>query len=51
MEAAKRECILIEAAKAFARFGFQKASVDDIAKAAKVANRRLSMSERGETRS
>lgn len=37
MEAAKRECILIEAAKAFARFGFQKTSVDEIAKAAKVA--------------
>lgn len=37
METAKRECILVEAAKAFARFGFQKASVDDIAKAAKVA--------------
>jgi AcrR family transcriptional regulator len=37
METAKRECILLEAAKAFARFGFQKASVDDIAKAAKVA--------------
>lgn len=37
METAKRECILGEAAKAFARFGFAKASVDDIAKAAKVA--------------
>ncbi|HEY4220945.1 MAG TPA: TetR family transcriptional regulator [Myxococcota bacterium] len=37
METAKRECILIEAAKAFARFGFQKASVDDIAKSAGVA--------------
>jgi TetR/AcrR family transcriptional regulator, repressor for uid operon len=37
MEAAKRECILIEAAKAFARFGFQKASVDEIAKKAGVA--------------
>ena len=37
METSKRECILGEAAKAFARFGFQKASVDDIAKAAKVA--------------
>jgi len=37
METAKRECILVEAAKAFARFGFQKASVDDIAKNAGVA--------------
>jgi TetR/AcrR family transcriptional regulator, repressor for uid operon len=37
MEAAKRECILLEAAKAFARFGFQKASVDEIAKNAGVA--------------
>src|SRR5512147_271297 len=37
METAKRECILVEAAKAFARFGFQKASVDDIAKSAGVA--------------
>jgi AcrR family transcriptional regulator len=37
MEAAKRECILVEAARAFARFGFQKASVDEIAKKAGVA--------------
>jgi AcrR family transcriptional regulator len=37
MEIAKRECILVEAAKAFARFGFQKASVDEIAKKAGVA--------------
>src|SRR5690349_8265124 len=37
METAKRECILVEAAKAFARFGFQKASVDEIAKKAGVA--------------
>lgn len=37
MEAAKRECILLEAAKAFTRFGFQKASVDEIAKKAGVA--------------
>jgi AcrR family transcriptional regulator len=37
MEAAKRECILVEAAKAFARFGFQKASVDEIARNAGVA--------------
>jgi AcrR family transcriptional regulator len=36
MEAAKRECILVEAARAFARFGFQKASVDEIAKKAGV---------------
>src|SRR6185436_14513135 len=37
MDRAKRDCILLEAAKAFARFGFQKASVDDIAKSAGVA--------------
>ncbi len=37
METAKRECILIEAAKAFARFGFHKASVDEIARSAGVA--------------
>jgi AcrR family transcriptional regulator len=37
MEAAKRECILLEAAKVFGRFGFQKASVDEIAKNAGVA--------------
>jgi len=36
MERAKKECILTEAAKAFARFGFKKASVDDIAKQAGV---------------
>lgn len=32
----KRECILIEAAKAFARFGFKKTSIDDIAREAGV---------------
>src|SRR6185295_10914335 len=37
MDRAKRDCILLEAAKAFTRFGFQKASVDDIAKNAGVA--------------
>ena len=37
MEQAKKECILIEAARAFARRGFKKASVDDIARAAGVA--------------
>lgn len=36
MEAAKRECILIEAARAFARFGFKKASIDTIAEKAGV---------------
>ena len=36
MERSKKECILAEAAKAFARFGFKKASVDDIAKGAGV---------------
>ena len=37
MEQAKRDCILIEAARAFAQFGFKKASVDEIAKRARVA--------------
>lgn len=32
----KRECVLIEAAKIFARFGFKKTSIDDIAKEAGV---------------
>jgi TetR/AcrR family fatty acid metabolism transcriptional regulator len=37
MERAKKECILVEAAKAFARYGFKKASVDAIARRAGVA--------------
>jgi AcrR family transcriptional regulator len=37
MEQAKRECILVEAARAFARFGFKKASIDEIAQKAGVA--------------
>lgn len=37
MERAKKECILVSAARAFARFGFKKASVEDIAKDAGVA--------------
>ncbi len=37
MELAKKECILMEAARAFARFGFRKTSVDEIARAAGVA--------------
>lgn len=37
MEQAKKECILVEAARAFARWGFKKASIDEIAKAAGVA--------------
>ena len=37
MERAKKECILIEAAKAFGRFGFKKVSIDEIAKKAGVA--------------
>jgi TetR/AcrR family transcriptional regulator, cholesterol catabolism regulator len=37
MELAKKDCILMEAARAFARFGFKKTSVDEIAKAAGVA--------------
>lgn len=32
----KRECVLVEAAKIFARFGFKKTSIDDIAKEAGV---------------
>lgn len=32
----KRECVLLEAAKMFARFGFRKTSIDDIAKEAGV---------------
>jgi AcrR family transcriptional regulator len=37
MDQAKRELIVVTAAKAFARFGFKKASVDEIAKVAGVA--------------
>jgi AcrR family transcriptional regulator len=37
MERSKKDCIILEAAKAFARFGFKKASIDDIAKRAGVA--------------
>ncbi len=37
MDRDKRECILLSAAKAFARFGFKKASVEDIAREAGVA--------------
>jgi AcrR family transcriptional regulator len=37
MEQAKKDCILVEAARAFSRFGFKKTSVDEIAKAAGVA--------------
>lgn len=36
MNPSKKECILVEAAKAFARFGFRKASIDEIAKEAGV---------------
>lgn len=36
MDAAKKDCILLEAARAFARFGFKKASIDDIAREAGV---------------
>lgn len=36
MDATKKECILLEAARAFARFGFKKASIDDIAREAGV---------------
>src|SRR4030095_2456223 len=37
MERDKKECILSAAARAFARFGFKKTSVDQIAKDAGVA--------------
>jgi AcrR family transcriptional regulator len=37
VEQAKKDCILVEAARAFSRFGFKKTSVDEIAKAAGVA--------------
>src|SRR4051794_16345968 len=37
MEREKKECILEAACRAFARFGFKKASVEDIAKDAGVA--------------
>lgn len=37
LEQAKRDCILVAAAKAFAKHGFRKASVDEIAKSAGVA--------------
>ena len=37
MERAKKDCILDSAAKAFARLGFKKASIDAIARAARVA--------------
>ncbi len=37
MEREKKECILSAAARAFSRFGFRKASVDEIAKDAGVA--------------
>jgi len=36
VDTSKKECILVEAAKAFARFGFRKASIDEIAKEAGV---------------
>ena len=37
MEQAKKDCILVEAARSFSRWGFKKTSVDEIAKAAGVA--------------
>jgi AcrR family transcriptional regulator len=36
VDAAKKDCILLQAARAFARFGFKKASIDDIAREAGV---------------
>ena len=36
MDAAKKDCILLQAARAFARFGFKKASIDEIAREAGV---------------
>ncbi len=35
-ELSKRECVLVEAAKMFARFGFRKTSIDEIAREAGV---------------
>lgn len=37
MEQTKRDCILVEAGRAFGRFGFKKTSIDQIAKMAGVA--------------
>jgi AcrR family transcriptional regulator len=37
VEATKKECILVEAARAFARWGYKKASIDEIARSAGVA--------------
>jgi AcrR family transcriptional regulator len=37
MDREKHECIVVAAAKAFARFGFKKASIDEIAREARVA--------------
>src|SRR5690242_10652243 len=37
MERTKKESILLEAARAFARYGFRKASIDQIARKAGVA--------------
>ena len=37
IDSVKRECILVEAARAFARFGFRKTSIDEIAQKAGVA--------------
>jgi AcrR family transcriptional regulator len=37
MEQAKKDCILVEAARCFSRFGFKKSSVDEIARRAGVA--------------
>jgi AcrR family transcriptional regulator len=36
LDAAKKDCILLQAARAFSRFGFKKASIDDIAREAGV---------------
>ena len=37
IDSVKRECILVEAARAFTRFGFRKTSIDEIAQKAGVA--------------
>ncbi len=37
MDAAKKDCILLQATRAFSRFGFKKASIDEIAREAGVA--------------
>ncbi len=48
MDAAKKDCILLQAARAFARFGFKKASIDDIAREAGVGKGTVYLTRLGE---